>query len=525
MQLGRISIMTDEPTISYENVIDVLRKAMPYHIQNAARIDYLLRYEAGEQPIIRKEPKKYRPSIDCQCQDNIANEVTEFKRGFLWGNPITLVQSADGDDDKSEAIALLNAEYEADNERAKTQQIGRYVEIGAICNEYIDLNEEWQEEGDSYHTVIPLDPRTSFVIKSSYYVDQRVMMGVTFRQDNMGNKFFTCITKSHRYEIKNMQTIENGEVVKGKDTWQHDETRSGELNPFGVINIVEWMRSYDRMGAWERQISEMDNLNLLISDYSNDIEQNCQAIWWAANTEFPKEIVTNEDGTQTEQVIKPKDGEWLNTFDAQDGKQSKIQPLTIDYDYAGMLDNIVTRRALILQKCNIPQRNDNSGGSTGVAMSDATGWSAAEMAANAQQPLQEMAKMQEVKVVLAVIKKSPHLPADSPLRELKPSDVQPNVKRQRTYELTVKTNAICALLAKGFSLEDSVSVAPLFEDPNATVVRSGEGVKKYQEANVFRTETSTSEIEEKRPFADYSDQISNSPNIDGMNTGGEAVTA
>ena len=87
--------------------------------------------------------------------------------------------------------------------------------------------------------------------------------------------------------------------------------------------------------------------------------------------------------------------------------------------------------------------------------------------------------------------------------------------RQKTYELTTKVNAICAMIAKGFSLEDTLSIAPLFEDNNQVIVRSGEGVKKYQESQVFKDEQEQSE--EKRPFPDYSDQIVNSPNVDGMN--------
>ena len=47
----------------------------------------------------------------------------------------------------------------------------------------------------------------------------------------------------------------------------------------------------------------------------------------------------------------------------------------------------------------------------------------------------------------------------------------------------------------------------------ATVV----AVRKYQENNVFKTEQ-TSNTEEKRPFADYSDQENNSPNIGSQQT-------
>jgi hypothetical protein len=176
-----------------------------------------------------------------------------------------------------------------------------------------------------------------------------------------------------------------------------------------------------------------------------------------------------------------------------------------------MLKNIITRRELILQKCNVPQRNSTSGGSSGVAMDSATGWNAAETSANKQQNIMESCKMEEIKLVLRAIAKS-DAPEDSPIRKLKYTDIQPNIRRQKTFELTVKVNAMCALLAHGISLEDTVKIAPLFEDPNEVLVRSGEGVRKYQEANIFKTESTT---EEKRPFPDMSDQVNNTPNMEG----------
>ena len=141
----------------------------------------------------------------------------------------------------------------------------------------------------------------------------------------------------------------------------------------------------------------------------------------------------------------------------------------------------------------------------------------AETEAQKQQNIMECCKIEEVKAVLRAIKICPYIPSDSPLLLLKPSDLQPSIKRSKTYELTVKTNAICALLAKGFDLQDAISVAPMFEDNNQVIERSGAGVRKYQENNVFKTDQ-TSSTEEKRPFADYSDQESNSPNIGGQQT-------
>ena len=308
----------------------------------------------------------------------------------------------------------------------------------------------------------------------------------------------------------NLVKITNGNRVIQKESWSHDE-RSGEKNPLTINPIIEWVRSDDRMGCFERQIPDLDNLNLLVSDFTNDVDQNTQTIWHCNDIDFPVEIVKLSDGTEREVIKKPATNDWMQTYTSQDGKTPFVKPVAVEYDYQGMLNNIITRRSLILQKCNVPQRNDNSGGSTGIAMDSATGWSAAETQAQKQQNIMEACKMEEVKVVLSAIRNNPYVPADSPLLKLKYTDIQPSVKRSKTYELTVKTNALTTLLSHGFDLRDATQAIPMFEDNTQVIERSGEGVKKYQESQVF---SSKKETEEKRPFADTSDQISNSPNID-----------
>lgn len=505
-QIGRVKLYTDVPFITMENVGEIVRSAYNDYLPSKTRMDFLFDYEKGVQPLMRTAPKTYRSQINNQCVDNVANEVTDFKTGFIWGNPITFIQSGKEDEfgeDTLKAIAELNRCYDSQSIKRKTQHLARNVEITGIGYTYVDIDTMADiENGDSYFQIESLDPRNAFVVYSSYYVDERPMLGVIVGKNSDRTLRFTCFSIDSRYELNNL--------------YEH-KARSGEMNPLNAIPVIEWFRDYDRMGCFERQISEMDNLNLLISDFTNDVEQNTQAVWHTNDVDFPVEIVENEDGTKTEVTRRPKNNEWLSTYTSADGKTPFIKPLAIDYDYPGMLENIVTRRALILQKCNVPQRNDNSGGSTGVAMSDATGWSSAETSASKQQNIMESCKMEELKVVLKAIKKSPKLDVTNPLNNLRYVDVKPNIKRQKTYELTVKTNAMIALLAKGFALEDVVTVAPLFEDPNEVVNRSGEGVRKYQEAQVFKTETNT-HTEEKKPFPDYSDEEENSPMIGGSKT-------
>ena len=505
MQIGRYELLTDKPEVNYENIIQILQEVFPMHQVNARRINYLLGYEAGNQPLQRA--KTYRSDIDCKCVDNVAHEIAKFHIGYKWGVPITVIQRGEkdsGNDKEVSAISLLNEQYEMQQIRKKTQKLARFVEICGVGYTFVDINSDY-EDGESLFNIEALDARTTFVVRSSYYYDRRVMISVTYRTDNKGNNYFTCFTDKERFEILNLSKIMNGKKVKEEEKWQHAE-RSGEINPLGINPIIEWIRNDDRMGCFERQISDLDNLNLLISDFTNDVEQNTQAIWHGNDIEFPVERITNEDGSITERVKKPGTNEWVITATPQDGKTPFIKPLAVEYDYQGMLNNIVTRRALILQNADVPQRNDNSGGSTGIAMDSATGWSNAETVASAQQNIMEGCKLEEIKVVLRAIKVSSHTPTDSPLMDLRYRDCQPNIKRNKSYELTNKTNAWATLVSHGMNGYHALKTVNLVDDVNQVWNDSKELVEKYQDS-IFNKESK----EEGRLQADNSDQTSNSP--------------
>nr|DAO52690.1 MAG TPA: Portal [Caudoviricetes sp.] len=523
MQTGRTVLYTDVPEITYDNVIDVLRSVIPTHETNASEIQMLLNFDSGIQPITRV--KKSRPDIDCRCVDNVANEITEFALGFQFGSPMTLVQKGNKTDSKvSDGITELNENYEAVHIASKTQEFGRFLVIAGVAYVYIDTNMDWKDESDGYFTENVLDPRTTFVVRSSYYTDRRVMLAVCYRKDNSGNKYYTCFSNKWRFEIVNAVKITGSKRRRDKDNYNHGNS-SGSRNVLNRIPIVEYIRSFDRTGLWERQIPEMNDLNLAISNFSNDVDQNTQAIWHGNDVVFPTKLVKNEDGTETEVVVKPETNEWLLTYTPENGKEPFVKPLAVDYDYAGMLNNIITKRQLILQKCNVPQRNDNSGGSTGVAMSDATGWSQAETAAAKQQMIIDGCKMEEVAVVLEAIKKSPFINPDNPMLYLKKSDIAINVKRQKTYEMSTKVNAMATLLSHGFYGEDVVNAIPFFDDPNEVWNRSKELIEKYQ-SSIFdkssQNQAQGGEGEQKpnsdRTMQDLSDQVSNSPVIDKSRT-------
>lgn len=515
MQKGRRIIWTDVDAVTTSNVIEILKNAEADFLSNAFDCNALLAIDSSDMPLNRE--KKVRPDIDVQTVDSIAHEIVEFKEGFHWSNPINFVQRGIVDrgnqENEVKAIALLNECYASENLGRKQKRLGHFVEICGIGYTFVDIKDNW-EDGDSYFQYETLDPRYAFVVRSSRYADHRVMLGVTFREDSNGNRYYTAFSKDRRFEITNGR-ITNGDKVE--ETW-FARQKNGQKNPLGMIPIIEWERADDRMGVFEREIPEINRLNLILSDIGNDVDQETQMIWHTNDVEFPTEIVRDENGNEKEVVKKPQSNDWVSTYTSRDGKTPFIKPLQSNYNYEGLLNNYTSARLLILQRCYTPQRNDNSGGSTGVAMADASGWSAAEQVANSQQLLQEASKVDEVKVVLKAIKLNSNTPADSPLLDLRYVDIKPNVKRTKSYELNIKINAYATGVSHGIAPQHMIKVVNMFDDDEQVIIDSQPYIERYL-ASAFNEQTTEEEVNSDRIMQDESDQVDNSPLLDGMTNG------
>lgn len=486
--IGRKNLFVDIREVSESNVVAIIEAVRSDFQINQQRCDELLKIEAGEMPLGRK--KVVRPDIDVQTVDAIAHEITQFKEGYHWGTPISFVQRGikdSGSKEENDGITLLNECYSAENVGKKQRRLGRFVEITGIGYTFVDIKSDWVD-GDSYFELETLDPRFAFVVRSSIYADHRIILAVTFRVDDQGNTYYTAFSKNYRYEISGEKVVS---VTK---------------NPLGMIPIVEWERSDDRMGVFEREIPEMRRLNLLLSDIGNDIESETMMIWHLNDLELPHK--KDENGNETDEMEPPKSNEWVFSYTTKDGKTPFIKPLSTTYDYTGLLNNYVTARSMILQRTYTPQRNDNSGGSTGTAMAEATGYSAAEQVAAAQQLLMESSKMEEVRVALQAIKRSNKLTEDSPLVKLRYMDVKPNVTRLKNFELTIKSTAFANLVSHGINGLHAIRTIALFDDPMQTWEDSKELIEQFQKKSFG---------DDPKPASDDPiNQIGNSPLIDGM---------
>ena len=236
---GRRRIYTDVEEITKENIFEVLQKAMMVHMENVNEMALLMNYEKGVQPLVRK--KIIRKEVDIKVQDNLANQITEFKLGYVWGQPITYVQRGNRDfskstdkqnDSQDDAISMLNELNDSEYAFSKDQELGRYVEINGIGYQFVDIKSNYH--GLSPFDLATLNPLFTFCIYKNSALQEK-LAGVTFRITEDGARYYTVFTPDTRYEIKDMTEITNGE--KPSDPWSFMQ-RNGEKNPLGKIPIV-----------------------------------------------------------------------------------------------------------------------------------------------------------------------------------------------------------------------------------------------------------------------------------------------
>lgn len=506
---GRKKIYTDVREINKDNVIDVLNKALIAHSQNASQIQFLINFEKGLQPLQRE--KKVRKEIDIKSISNLAHQITEFWLGYFWGNHMAFVQKSDkhptGSDskDSDSAITLLNEMYEAEDMERKDQLMAYYLEVCGTCCQLIDIKRN-VADGDAVFDLVTLNPLYSFVVYSSDAYEKPVM-GVSFSENEDGSKIYTCITDDTVYIIKDAMKIINGNATKDRE--MTFDGRSGEANPFGKVNIIEFERATDRTGVFERQIDELNALNILESDLVNDVAQTTQANWWGNDIELEKDENGNVKG--------PQGGQWILTKTNGNGQKPNIQALVLNYDYAGVLQNIQAKHDGILERTFTPKQTEQSGGSTTGATSLSSGWTATEAVAKKQEATIRSGYRLRNQLALIAIHRSPDVPQDSPLQRLENSDIDIRPIRQRSFDMATKINSMATMIQNMVHPRIAMESIDYFPNLAEAIEDSVPQMLEYQKMLREKGSSDSKAVDNepnpdiKRIMSDSSDQVDNSP--------------
>lgn len=367
---GRRVIKSSVESVTRENVVDVLMKALIVHDSNRSEIDYLWNYYKGKQPILNRT-KDVRPEICNKIVENRANEIVSFKVGYLCGEPIQYI-GRNGDESTTRAITALNELMFAEDKASQDQEL---VEWQMICGTAFRmvLPDEREDEDEAPFELYTLDPREAFVVYSTE-IGNKPLMGVKYCKDEDTQVTHYSIYTENRYFL-----VDDGMVVEE------------QAHALDMIPIFEYPANNARMGAFEIVLPLLDTMNLIASNRMDGMEQLIQAFIKFINCDISKEEY--EDFLKMGAIkVKSVDGQTADVgVVTTELNQTQTQTFKDDCYNA------------ILTICGMPNRNGGTSTSdTGTAVLLRDGWSLAEARAKDSEHIFKRSEKKMLKLVLRI---------------------------------------------------------------------------------------------------------------------------
>lgn len=440
---GRRIIYADykADSLTKEDIEKILNDKFYIHEQNAQEIEYLYNFYKGKQPILGKK-KVVREEINNIVVENNALMAVEFKKGYVFGEPIQYVQRGDIANNQ---VAILNSYMTAEMKHSKDGDLAEWLYIAGIGTRMV-LAEDDNE--DSPFTIYNLDPRTSFKVYENDIGNKELFGCTYFIQDN-GTKKGTIYTKNKAYNF-------TGDIGEFKVTEIENEYHGAHI--LGRVPIFEYQLNKSRLGIVEIIISMANALNRISSDDLDGLDQFIQSLVVFVNNDVDaetfKELMSlGAVKVKSENPSLPADVKLLiNQLDHSNTK-------TV---YERIYNNMLTIIGIPTSK------KTTSGGDTGQAVQLSDGWEMANDRAKQDEESFKTTATEELKLILNICKKAPA----SGIINLKIKDIDIKFTRHKLDNLLVKAQAFATMVKAGMSLDCALVISGLCSDPNEVYLKS-----------------------------------------------------
>lgn len=441
---GRRMILTDETEVNIGNVVQILRKALPYHWKNRSEISYLWSYYKGRQPILNRV-KEVRPEITNKIVENRANEIVSFKSGYLMGEPLQYVSRGNAEN-IADAINQLNEFVFAEEKPAKDKELADWFHICGTSFRMVLPDEMAGEDDESPFEIYTLDPRNTFVVYNNG-LGNKPILGVKYVVDENGVVHYSCYSDHEYFEIVESKVV------------------SYDTHILGEIPIIEYPLNMARIGAFELVIPLLDAINLTDSNRLDGVEQFIQALMLFHNVDISSEDFDElrERGAIKFKDIDPKLKAEINYL-VSNLNQGETQTL-VDHMYQ-----------TVLTICGMPNRNGGSSTSdTGSAVIMRDGWSAAEARAKDSELMFKKSERIFLKVVLNICRTLADM-------DLKVCNVEIRFTR-RNYENILQKAQVLDLMLKNNKIHPRLAFehCGLFVDSDLAYTLSAEYAEEQEQ--------------------------------------------
>ncbi len=474
--------------LNAESIKRILPQVLREHDKNANEIDYLYNYYKGKQPILNKT-KVVRPEINNKVLENHAFEIVEFKKAYVFGEPVQYVQKGEKDNEViNPEISELNKFMESEDKPSRDKEIGEWDYISGTAYRWVDIdNEADLEDEDAPFEIRTLDPRRTFVVYNSGVRGEQLFSGyINYFSENIQlengetqfskYRIITIYTEDAEYQYK--ESFGNTENVQNLEIMQFDvpsgignETVKSDSYPIEIKGhrIIEYPLNQARLGLIELCMSALNAINQVKSDDLDGIDQFIQSLLVFINQEidvdkFKQLVQAGAVEVSSNDPSKPADVKLL----INQLVHSETKIVTDD-----LYNNVLTI-------CGIPRLNHKaSGGDTGQARLLGEGWTMADERAKQDELSFKKSERQFLKLVLKICKYK------GKLQNLKNSDIDIKPSRNKSDNLLVKTQGLMNMKQSQVPPEIAFTICGLFSDPNDVYAKA----KVYYGDNFWKTES------------------------------------
>ena len=442
--------------LNEKTILEVLPEVLNIHNQNVAEIEYLDRYYKGHQPILSKT-KVVRPEINNKVLINHAFEIVEFKKAYVYGEPIQYVQKGEKDNGIiNPEISLMNKFMESEDKSSLDKELAEWNYKIGTAYRWIDADTPEDEDDAPFEMSVP-DPRRIFVVYSNEIKRKQLFSGFV---SNYEQKVVDSETDQVYEWQEYMIYTENQLYIY---TTKDGGIKLKKKHPLVIKGhrIIEYPLNSSRLGIIELVMSLLNALNRISSADIDDVEQFVQSLLVFVNQDIDAEtfkelIALGAISVVSSDPSKPADVKILTN--QMSHSETKV---VIDELYNSLLTIV-----------GIPKLNDKpSGGDTGQARLLGEGWTMADERAKQDELSFKKSERQMLKTALRICKYKLKGKKEN-MKNLKISDIDIKFTRNKSDNLLVKTQGLMNMRSAQVDPETAFITSGLFSDPNSVVAKS-----------------------------------------------------
>ena len=471
-----------------EKIKQILPQVLREHEKNAQEINYLYNYYKGKQPILKKQ-KNVRPEINNKVLENHAFEIVEFKKAYVYGEPVQYVQKGEKNNEiVNPEISELNRFMESEDKSSRDKEIAEWQYICGTAYRWADVDDKLEEDDAPFEISTP-DPRRTFVVYNSGIKGEQLFSGhYSYFSENIQTengqeyiskyRIITVYTEDYMYEFK--QTLNNsfGYIEQLSFDMPINDTQTEKVDAYPLMvkghRIIEYPLNNARLGLIELVMTGLNALNRIKSDDLDGIDQFVQSLL----------VFVNQDADEEDIVSLMNLGAVkINTSDPAKPADLKLLTSQLLHSETKIVTDDLYNNVLTI--CGIPRLNDKpSGGDTGQARLLGEGWTMADERAKQDELSFKKSERQFLKLILEICKYK------STLKGLKISDIDIKFTRNKSDNLLVKTQGLMTMKQAQVPPEVAFSICGLFSDPNDVYSKG----QKYYGENFWKSENPMGDI-------------------------------